>query len=172
MPVYSFKATYPKFNNTVFIAPSCDLIGDVELGDNVSLWFNVTVRGDVNFIRIGEGTNVQDNSVIHVTTNTHPTIIGKNVTIGHNVTLHGCVLEDACLIGMGAVILDGVVVQKNSMVAAGSLVVPGTVVETGALWAGSLAKFKRSLKPDEIEYFQKSADNYIQLKDVYLQDTF
>ncbi len=168
MSIYPFKGILPKLDASVFVAPSADLIGDVEIGSNSSLWFNVTVRGDVHYIRIGEGTNIQDGSVIHVTGGTHPTTIGNMVTIGHNVTLHGCKIEDLCLIGMGAVILDGATVEKHAFVAAGCLVTPGKTVPSGTLYAGSPGKVMRELTPKEIEFFQTSADNYIKLKSVYL----
>jgi len=170
MPIYTFGGVYPKFDTSVFIASSADLIGDVEIGADSSLWFNVTVRGDVNYIRIGKSTNIQDGSVIHVTTHTHPTIIGNSVTIGHNVTLHGCTLQDLCLIGMGAVVLDGAVVERQSFVAAGCLVPPGKVVPSGTLFAGSPGSVKRQLTEDEMKFFEKSAINYVKLKNIYLSN--
>jgi gamma-carbonic anhydrase len=170
MPIYPFKGLMPKLDSSVFVAPSADLIGDVELGADASLWFNVTVRGDVNYIRIGSGTNVQDGSVIHVTTNTHPTFIGERVTIGHNVTLHGCTVKDLCLIGMGASILDGAVVQEKAFIAAGCLVTPGKVVPSGTLFAGSPGQVKRELTEAELTFFETSAQNYIRLKNIYLQE--
>ncbi|MDX1919588.1 MAG: gamma carbonic anhydrase family protein [Candidatus Caenarcaniphilales bacterium] len=172
MPIYSYKNILPKLDKSVFVSPSADLIGDVELGPDSSLWFNVVVRGDVNYIRIGKGTNIQDGSVIHVTRVTHPTVIGDYVTVGHNVNLHGCTVNDLCLIGMGAIVLDGAVVEKNAFVAAGTLVLPNTVVPGGTLFAGSPGKVKRELTMEEIAFFQTSADNYIRLKDEYLSQEF
>ncbi|MDJ0626262.1 MAG: gamma carbonic anhydrase family protein [Candidatus Caenarcaniphilales bacterium] len=169
MPIYSYKNSKPLLDNSVFVAPSSDLIGDVVIGEESSLWFNTVVRGDVNYIRIGKGTNIQDGSIVHVTTDTHPTSIGNYVTVGHKVTLHGCKINDLCLIGIGAIILDGAVVGKNSFVAAGCLVTPNTVVPSGTLFAGSPGKVKRELKSEEIEFFMTSAQNYIKLKNVYLR---
>lgn len=170
MPIYTYKKIQPKLDDTVFVSPSADLIGDVEMGSDSSLWFNVVVRGDVNYIKIGKGTNVQDGSVVHVTRVTHPTIIGDYVTVGHNVNLHGCTIQDLCLIGMGAIILDGAIVEKNAFVAAGCLVTPGTIVPSGTLFAGSPGKVKRELKQEEIDFFKTSAQNYIRLKNEYLED--
>jgi len=136
------------------------VIGDSVIGAGSSLWFNVVVRGDVNYIRIGERTNVQDNSVLHVTNNTHPLIIGSDVTIGHSVTLHGCTVKDRCLIGMGAVILDGAVIGEDSLVGAGALVTEATVVPPGSLVLGMPAKVARKLKPAEIARILRSSENY------------
>jgi len=170
MPIYTYKQISPKLDASVFVAPSADLIGDVELGPDSSLWFDVVVRGDVNYIRIGKGTNIQDGSVVHVTRVTNPTIIGDYVTVGHNVNLHGCTINDLCLIGMGAIVLDGVIVEKNAFVAAGCLVAPGKVVPSGTLYAGSPGKVVRELREEEIAFFRKSAQNYIDLKNDYLND--
>ncbi len=171
MPIYSFLTSKPKLGKEVFVSPSADVIGDVVIGDNASLWFNVTVRGDVNYIRIGQGTNVQDGSTIHVTNTTYPTFIGENVTIGHDVTLHGCTIKDLCLIGMGAIVLDGAIVENHAFVAAGCLVTPATIVPSGTLFAGSPGKVKRELTQKEIDYFSISAQNYIRLKDIYLSES-
>jgi gamma-carbonic anhydrase len=171
MSIYPFNSINPQFDASVFVAPSANLIGDVVLGADSSLWFNVTVRGDVNYIRIGKGSNIQDGSVVHVTRETHPTFIGDYVTVGHNVTLHGCTVQDLCLIGMGAVILDGAIVEKNSLVAAGCLVTPGKVVPSGTLFAGSPGKVKRDLTRAELDFMQVSADNYIKLKNMYLEQS-
>lgn len=170
MPIYTYKQISPKLDASVFVSPSADLIGDVELGPDSSLWFDVVVRGDVNYIRIGKGTNIQDGSVVHVTRVTNPTIIGDYVTVGHNVNLHGCTINDLCLIGMGAIVLDGAVVEKNAFVAAGCLVAPGKVVPSGTLYAGSPGKVVRELREEEMAFFRKSAQNYIDLKNDYLND--
>jgi carbonic anhydrase/acetyltransferase-like protein (isoleucine patch superfamily) len=143
------------------------VIGEVALGDDSSVWFNTTVRGDVNYIRIGKRTNIQDNSCVHVTRVTHPTLIGSDVTIGHSVTLHGCVLEDACFIGMGATILDGAVVETGAMVAAGALVTPGKRVKAGEVWGGSPAKCLRPMTEAEKEFILVSAQNYVRLAAEY-----
>ena len=118
--ILEHKGVAPRIDQTVFVAPGAVVIGDVVIGEHSSLWFNVIVRGDVNYIRIGKRTNIQDGSVIHVTRETHPTVIGNDVTVGHRVTLHGCTVHDGSLIGIGAIVLDGAVVGASSLVAAGS----------------------------------------------------
>ena len=135
--ILEYKGVSPKIASTVFLAPSACVIGDVHVGSQSSLWFNVVVRGDVNYIRIGERTNIQDGTVVHVTRDTHPTIIGNDVSIGHSVTLHGCTLHDNCLVGIGAIVLDGAVIGASSLVAAGSLVSPGTEIPPRSLVMGS-----------------------------------
>lgn len=168
MPTLQYNNIQPKLGSNVYIAPNSYLIGDVTTGDNTSFWFNTTVRGDVNYITIGDNTNIQDGSVIHVTRKTCPTIIGNNVTIGHTVTLHGCTIKDYCLIGMGAIILDRAIINKNTMVAAGSVVPEGKEYPEGVLLMGSPAKVRRELTQEEIDFFQISADNYVRLKNEYL----
>ncbi len=162
-----FQGVRPVLDDSVFMADSCDIIGDVTLGAGCSVWFRVVIRGDVNYIRIGSRTNIQDGTVIHVTNKTHPTIIGDDVTIGHNVTIHGCTIGDRCLIGMGAIILDGAVVESGSMIAAGALVVPGTVVRSGSLYVGSPAKYKRDLTRAEMDFLAQSAQNYLDYVALY-----
>ncbi len=167
MPILPFKDKYPIIPDSVYIAPNAYLIGDLEIGENSSFWFNVTVRADVNYIRIGQNTNVQDGSVIHVTTKTHSTLIGNSVTVGHSVNLHGCTIEDYCLIGIGATVLDGAIIQTKSFVAANCLITPKTVVPSGVLFAGSPGKVKRKLTDSELEFFEYSAQNYVNLKNIY-----
>lgn len=154
---------YPKIAATAYIATNAAVIGDVHIGEDSGIWYGSTVRGDVNYIRIGNRTNVQDGSVIHVTRNTGPTLIGSEVTIGHAVLMHACDLRDRCFIGMRATIMDDVVVETDAMVAAGALVTPGKRVPSGELWAGSPAKFFRKLTADEIKHIGDSADNYVRL---------
>jgi len=146
------------------------VLGDVTIGEDASLWFGAVVRGDVNFIRIGARTNVQDHSVLHVTSKTHPTVIGDDVTLGHRVTLHGCTVKDRCLIGIGAVVLDGAVVGEESMVGAGALVPPGMVVPPRVLALGSPAKVRRDLTAGEIAFFRTSAANYVRYAQQYLRE--
>jgi len=150
----------PRLADSVWVADGAVIIGDVEIGPESSVWFGAVVRGDVNHIRIGARTNLQDYSVLHVTSGTHPTLVGDDVTLGHRVTLHGCTVKDRCLVGIGATVMDGAVVGEDAMVAAGSLVPPGMVVPRGMLALGSPAKVKRQLTREEIEYFRKSAANY------------
>jgi carbonic anhydrase/acetyltransferase-like protein (isoleucine patch superfamily) len=167
-----FNNITPNVHETAYIADDAIIIGDVEIGENASVWFGSILRGDVNFIRIGAGTNIQDGTVIHVSSKTHSTILENDITVGHRVTLHGCYVESNCLIGIGAIILDGARIGKNSLVAAGSLVTPGTHVPPGSMVMGSPAKVKRALTEDEIAGIQMSASKYIELSAVYrsLQD--
>lgn len=159
--LHVYKGITPRLDDSVLRVGSAEIIGDVEIGAGSSVWFNVVIRGDVNHIRIGERTNVQDGTVVHVTHKQYPTIIGSDVTIGHNATLHGCTVGDRCLIGMGAVVLDNAVVEDDAMVAAGALVTPGTRVASGTLYAGSPARYKRHLSDEEIAGLKQSAENYI-----------
>ena len=158
--IFPYKNLLPKIHKTVFIAPGVKIIGDVEIGENSSVWFNSVIRGDVHYVKIGSRTNIQDCSMLHVTNNRHPLNIGDNVTIGHSVNLHGCTLNNLCLIGIGSVVLDGAVVEKNSIVAAGAVVLPGFVVPSGKLVAGVPAKIVRDLSDEEIEDFPNSAERY------------
>lgn len=167
--VLPYNGIVPTLGKNVFVAPGAFVMGDAVLGDNVSLWFGTVVRGDDNKIRIGARTNVQDNSVIHVTDDTGPTIIGADVLIGHGCILHGCTIEDGAFIGMGSTILDGAVVESGGMVAAGSLVTPGKRVKKGELWAGNPAKLFRPLKPAEIEYIPWAVKHYVERAAEYLK---
>ena len=162
-----FNNLQPKIHETVFVAETAVVIGDVEIGANSSVWYNSIVRGDVNFIRIGERTNVQDNCIIHVSRKTHPTVLEDEVTLGHRVTLHGCYIETGSLIGIGAIVLDGARVGKNSLVAAGSLVTPNTQIPPGSLVMGSPAKVKRPLDNGEIEDLARFWQNYVELSEIY-----
>ncbi|MFN7902316.1 MAG: gamma carbonic anhydrase family protein [Holosporales bacterium] len=165
--ILPFQGIMPRLALGAWVAPGAAVIGDVTLGEKSSIWFNCTVRGDVNYVRVGARTNVQDNTCIHVTRVTHPTIIGAGITIGHGAVLHGCVLEDDCFIGMGAVILDGAVVESGAYVAAGALVTPGKRVKAGELWAGRPAKMLRSVTDEEKAFIAISAENYVRLAAEY-----
>ncbi len=165
-----FKGRMPKLGDNVFIAPTASVIGDVEIGANSSIWFGVTVRGDVHEVRIGANTNIQDGSVVHVTGAKFGTYIGSNVTIGHNAIIHACTLEDGAFVGMGAIILDGAVVEGGSMVAAGAVVTPGKRVKRGEMWAGSPAKLMRAISEEEIAAFAWSAPHYVELAGDYLAE--
>ena len=165
--LHLYKGITPRLHDTVFRVGSAEIIGDVHIGELSSLWYHVVVRGDVNYIRIGDRTNIQDGTVIHVTNQTHPTIIGNDVTVGHNVTLHGCTIGDRCLIGMGAIVMDDVVIGDDAMVAAGALVTPGTKIPSGTLFAGSPARQKRLLTDQEIAGLLQSAQNYLEYVKTY-----
>ena len=162
-----FNNIEPKIHPTAFIAENAIIIGDVEIGEDASVWFGAVVRGDVNHIRIGARTNIQDMTMIHVSSKTHATILEDEITVGHRVTLHGCHVESGCLIGIGAILLDGVRVGKNSLVAAGSLVTPGTQIPPNSLVMGTPAKVKRELTSDELAKLQQSWRNYVELKQHY-----
>ena len=144
------------------------MIGDVVLGEESSVWFNSVVRGDVHYIRIGHRTNVQDLCMLHVTHDTHPLIIGDDVTIGHHVVLHGCTVKDRVLIGMGAIIMDGAVIGEDSVVGAGALVTERTIVPPKSLILGSPAKVKRPVTQKELEWIRESAENYVRYAKTYL----
>ena len=143
--IYEFLGKRPQVNETNFIAPSADIIGDVTFGEEASAWFNVTIRGDVNYIQIGDRTNIQDNTCIHVMNQTGPTIIGDEVTIGHSAMIHGCTIHNRVLVGIKAVILDKAVIPSDVIIAAGSLVPPGKELESGYLYMGSPVKKSRKL---------------------------
>jgi carbonic anhydrase/acetyltransferase-like protein (isoleucine patch superfamily) len=166
-----FKNIHPKIDETAFVTDDAIVIGDVEIGQDASVWFGSIIRGDVNFIRVGARTNIQDMTMIHVSSKTHSTILEEEITVGHNVTLHGCYVERGCLIGIGAILLDGVRVGANSLVAAGSLLTPGTQIPPKSLVMGSPAKVKRELNDDELAYLEKSWQNYVELKQHYASTT-
>ncbi len=169
MLILPYRGTRPTIHAEAFIAPTATVIGDVTIGRGSSIWFGCTVRGDVHEIRIGEDTNIQDHSVIHVTSGKFGTYIGSGITVGHGAILHACRLEDGCFIGMAATVMDGAVVESGAMVAAGALVTPGKRVKAGELWAGNPAKFLRPLRPEEIAHFATSAANYAALGAEYLR---
>jgi len=168
-----FKGVSPTIDRTAFISETAVIIGDVQVGAETGIWFNVVVRGDVNSIKIGCRTNIQDLSILHVSSRKSegdtgcPLFIGDDVTIGHNCTIHGCTLENGAFIGMNAVVMDRVVVGAGAMVAAGSLVTEGTILSPGTLWMGSPARFKRALTEDEKIRAASITASYIELAGVY-----
>ncbi|MDP1724393.1 MAG: gamma carbonic anhydrase family protein [Alphaproteobacteria bacterium] len=166
--ILPYKNIYPNIGENVFLAPTAQIIGKVTIGDHANIWFNCVLRGDVHEISVGEGTNIQDGTIIHVTTGGLGTHIGQNVTIGHAALLHDCTLEDECFIGMGATLLDKVYVEKGAMIAAGALVTPGKRIPKGELWAGSPAKFMRFLTEAESLHISHSAKHYQNLAQQYL----
>ncbi len=166
--ILPFKDLMPKVAHSAFIAENATVIGDVEIGEHSSVWFGSVIRGDVNHVRIGARTNIQDLTVIHVTSKTHPTILEDEITIGHRVVLHGCYVESGCLIGIGAILLDGVRIGARSLIAAGSLVTPGTIIPPQSLVMGSPARVKRELTDDELANLDRSWRNYVELKSRYL----
>ena len=158
----------PKIHPSAFIAENAVIIGDVEIGEEASIWYNVVIRGDVNFIKIGNKTNIQDGTIIHAAYKVFPTIIGNNVTVGHNAIIHACELKDEAFVGMGATVMDGSVVETHTIVAAGALVPPNSKLEKGYLYAGVPAKKIRKLTPQEIEnMILKTAEKYVEFKSWY-----
>jgi carbonic anhydrase/acetyltransferase-like protein (isoleucine patch superfamily) len=165
MPHHGKRPVIPP---TAYLAPTATVIGDVVLGDHASIWFNTVIRGDVNFIRIGDRSNIQDNSTIHVHINDHPTIVGNDVVGGHNIVLHGCTIKDRVLIGMSSTIMDGVVVGEECIVAAGSLLVPGTIVPARSVVMGRPATVARAVTDDEVEQFiMFGVRNYLEYKETF-----
>lgn len=165
--IQPFNSYRPKIHDTAFIADDAIVVGDVEIGENASVWFGSIVRGDVNFIRIGARTNIQDGTIIHVSSETHSTILENDITVGHRVVLHGCYVETGCMIGIGAILLDGVRVGKSSLVAAGSLLTPGTIIPPGSMVMGSPAKVKRPLTDEEIQGIARNVAHYVELAEIY-----
>lgn len=168
MLVKPYRGTSPKIHPTAFLVETATVIGDVEIGEYSSVWFNAVVRGDVNYIRLGQKTNVQDNSSLHVTRETAPLVIGDEVTIGHSVVLHGCTVGDRCLIGMGAIILDHAEIGPDSLVGAGAVVTEGTKVPPRSLVIGTPGRVVRNLKDFEVERIKQSAENYVGYSRNYL----
>jgi gamma-carbonic anhydrase len=168
MTIQSFKKKMPKIGNDCFIAENSMIIGEVEIGSQSSIWFGTVIRGDVFHIKIGCNTNIQDNSVVHVTTNKFPTLIGDNVTVGHSVTLHGCTIGNNVLVGIGSIILDQSEIGEWSIVAAGSVLKPGTTIKPGKLWGGLPAKEIRDINDAERKWIKELSDSYVRLSKDYL----
>lgn len=174
MLVNQFLQKQPSFGSNTFIHSSAVLIGDVTLGDDVSVWPLTVIRGDMHAIRIGQRSNIQDGSVLHIThastfnPDGYPLTIGREVTVGHKVTLHGCTIGDNCLIGMGSIVMDGAIIEDRVIVGAGSLVPPGKLLESGFLYVGSPVKKARPINEKENDFLSYSAENYVKLKDQHL----
>lgn len=172
--IMDYQGIAPQLGHGVYVHPAACVIGDVVLGDDVSIWPGAVVRGDVNHIRVGAGSNIQDGSVLHVSHKSSwdpagaPLVIGSHVTVGHKVILHGCTIADECLIGMGAIVMDKVIVEPRVLIGAGSLVPEGKVLESGHLYLGSPARKVRSLSERELTHFMYSAQHYIRLKNNYM----
>lgn len=175
--IMSFEGKTPKMGERVWVHPSSTIIGDVSLGEDVSIWPGVIIRADVNSVIIGDRTNIQDGSIIHVTNpganppHGYPTMIGNDVTIGHGAMLHGCTVGEGVLIGMRAILLDGSRVEKHAILGAGALLAPGKVVKTGEVWVGAPARRIKVLTDKEIEDLYFSAKQYVTLKDRYIKDS-
>jgi carbonic anhydrase/acetyltransferase-like protein (isoleucine patch superfamily) len=164
--IRTYKGIRPKLDARAYVDASAQVIGAVELGEDASVWMNTVVRGDVNRIRLGARTNVQDNCVLHVTAQ-HPIVLGDDVTVGHSVTLHGCTVERHCLVGIGAIVLNGAVVGEESIVAAGALVPEGMQVPPRSVVMGAPAKVKREVTEEERAGLRRYAENYVRYKDEY-----
>ena len=162
--IRSYRSIHPTIDPLAFVDASAQVIGDVHIGPESSVWMNVVVRGDVNAIRIGARTNIQDLTLVHVMRDTHPTLIGNDVTVGHSAVVHGCTIEDRCLIGMGAILLNGCRIGTGSIVAAGALVPEGMVVPPGSMVMGMPASVRRSLTPEEDASIQRYADSYVRYR--------
>jgi len=176
--VRPFKGILPTIDPEAFIAETAVIIGDVEIGPGSGIWYNTVIRGDVNFIRIGSGTNIQDLCMLHVTHRKDaddagaPLVIGDNVTIAHSVTLHGCTIENGAFVGMQAVVMDRAVVGEEALVGARALVTEGTVIPPRTLWLGAPARYKRDLTQEELERIRRSALNYIRYAADYRAGSF
>ena len=168
--IRSFCGATPKVAPSAYIDPSAQVIGDVVIGAEASVWPNAVVRGDVNFIRIGDETNIQDNSVLHVDSGDFPLLIGDRVTVGHAVVLHGCTVEDECLIGIGAVILNGARIGAGSVIAAGALVPEGMEIPPGSLVMGVPGKVRRPVTGEERERFRENCRHYVELRGQYREE--
>lgn len=165
--ILSHHGISPTIAPNAYVAPNATIIGDVEIGEEASIWFQTVVRGDVYPIRIGARSNIQDLSMVHVRTNKYATILEEEVTVGHSVTLHGCTLRTRCLIGIGAIVLDGVEVGEEAIIAAGSVITPGTTIPPRVLAIGAPCKVKRDLTPEEVASLRASAENYVMLARTY-----
>lgn len=168
--LHAYNGLAPKLGARVFIAEGAQVIGDVEVGDDSSIWFNAVVRGDIHHIRIGRRTNIQDGSVCHVMRGECPVILGDSVTIGHGVVLHGCTVESHCLVGMNSTLLNNAVVGEHSIVAAGALITEGMVIPPRSLVMGVPARVRRSLTDEEVSSIDAYAERYYEYKSAYLGD--
>lgn len=166
--ILPFNGVLPSIDKDAWIAPGAVVIGDVHIGADTNVWFGCVIRGDVAPIRIGERTNIQDGTVIHVTRVVGPTHIGSGITIGHKALLHACTLEDDCFVGMGATVMDNAVVESGGYVAAGAQVTPNKRIPAGQMWAGNPAKFFRDVRAEEAEYIAFSAKHYVELSKKYI----
>jgi len=169
MPLHAFNGISPTVHQSAFIAPGAQVIGDMTVGAESSIWFNCVLRGDVERIVLGARTNIQDGSVVHVTNSTHRTLIGDDVLVGHMAIIHGCTLESHSFVGLGSIVMDGCVIEGDAMLAAGALLPPGKRIPSGELWTGRPARLARRLTPEEIAYNRMGAAHYAQLAKLYKQ---
>lgn len=166
--IKELNGTEPKWGENCYFSENATVIGDVVMGDDCSIWFNAVIRGDVNYIRLGNKVNVQDGAVIHATYKTAPTNIGNNVSIGHNAMVHGCTVHDNVLIGMGSIVMDNCVIESNSIIAAGAILTEGTHVESGSVYAGIPAKKIKEVNPELLDgQINRIANNYLKYSSWY-----
>jgi len=170
MPIHRFNGTVPEIADDAFVAPGAQVIGNVRLGAGASVWYNCVLRADVQTIVVGERSNIQDGSVVHVTRKTHGTFIGADCLIGHLAMIHGCTLEDHAFVGLGAIVMDGCVIETDGMLAAGAMLTPGKRVGRGQLWTGRPAAYARDLKPEEIERNRAGAAGYVELAQLHRRE--
>lgn len=170
MLIRGYRGVEPRFGNRIFLAENVTIIGDVEIGDDSSIWYGSVIRGDVHHIRIGRRTNIQDNCVVHVTNGVWPTIIGDDVSIGHGVIVHGCTIERGCLVGMGSRVLDGAVIGEEALVGAGSVVPEGMEIPPRTLVLGVPGRVRRELTEAELDRVRKNSRNYLDYKEIYLAE--
>ena len=167
--ILPFEGTMPTIADDAFIAPNATVIGKTTIGSGSSIWYGCVLRGDCGTIEVGGGTNLQDNTVVHITEGVADTFIGSNIVIGHSCLLHGCTLEDGSFVGMGATVMDNVVVETGAMVAAGSLVTPGKHIKKGELWAGNPAKYWRDLRDEEIAVWPGQCAHYAEMAEKHIK---
>ena len=171
MLIKSVNGKSPQIPSDCYIAENATIVGEVSFGDSCSVWFNAVIRGDVNFIKIGNKVNIQDGAIIHCTYQKHPTIIGNNVSIGHNAIVHGCTIQDNVLIGMGAIVMDNCVIESNSIVAAGAVITQNTVVSSGSIWAGVPAKKVKDIDQSNFAgEIGRISDNYVMYSSWFKED--
>ncbi len=165
-----YRGVLPTIASSAFIEDTAVIVGDVVIDSESSVWFNTVIRGDVHYIRIGHRSNIQDLSLLHVTHDTHPLLIGDDVTVGHHVVLHGCTIRNRVLIGMGSIVMDGAIIEDDCMIGAGSLVTEGTVIPSHSLALGSPARVTRPLNEKEVAWLKESSNNYVQYARQYMTD--
>jgi gamma-carbonic anhydrase len=170
--IRAYRGVMPRIANSAYIDFSAQITGDVVVGERSSVWLNVSIRGDVNYIRIGDETSVQDNVVMHVDHGRYPCIVGNRVTVGHAVVLHGCEVEAGALIGIGAIVLNGAKIGAGAVIAAGALVTEGMEVPAGMLAMGTPAKIRREVSPEEEERFRNNCDKYVEITGIYKEEQF
>lgn len=170
MPIHRFNGVLPDVADDAFVAPGAQVIGNVRLEAGASIWYNCVLRADVQTIVVGERSNIQDGSVVHVTRKTHGTFIGRYCLIGHMAMIHGCTLEDHAFVGLGSIVMDGCVIETDGMLAAGALLTPGKRIGRGQLWTGRPAAYARDLKPEEIARNRAGAAGYVELAQVHRRE--